>query len=278
MAPLAIGADSISKLYLGADEVVKAYLGTDEVYSSGPARTFNWRRNSSRDIDLVSQPSGLTVGGIWSDGTTMYHTHYFGGVAAGVRAYRLSDGRRDSAKDIPTQTHGNRFPRGITGHGATMYIVNDSADTLMAYKISDRTRDSSKDIPQTAFQSNSQTSLVGAWTDGTTIWVCDAGQDTLFAYTLSTKVRDTTKDITCDSANSTPLGIWSNGTLMWACDENDTIYAYKLSDGSRVSHEDFNTRNVVGGGMILQEMWSDGTNVWLAGGSRSQVSKILAFT
>ena len=69
---------------------------------------------------------------------------------------------------------------------------------------------------------------------------------------------------------SQPTGIWSNGTIMWVVDSvDDMIYAYRISDKSRVPGEDF-SQNEVRGCLTCSEnntptgLWSDGTTMWVA--------------
>ena len=86
--------------------------------------------------------------------------------------------------------------------------------------------------------------------------------------------HNSTKDIAFASANSKPAGIWSDGTTMWVADGNTInqkgkIFAYNLSDGSRVSEivdgETTYPKDIsidlsfLGDGHELADIWSNGT-------------------
>ena len=65
------------------------------------------------------------------------------------------------------------------------------------------------------------------------------------------------------AGNRVPTGIWSDGTTMWVAEDDDEkLYAYRLSDGSRDSAKDFDTLKE-SGNTNPSEIWSDGTTMWV---------------
>ncbi len=72
--------------------------------------------------------------GVWSDGTTMWTSCV---KSHGIRAFKLSDGSRDSDRDIPyAQEHS--APRGLWSDGETMWVLQDESggttDKVFSYK------------------------------------------------------------------------------------------------------------------------------------------------
>ena len=62
--------------------------------------------------------------------------------------------------------------------------------------------------------------------------------------------------------NETAVGIWSNGATMWVADDDEKLYAYQLSDGSRDSSKDFDTLSAAGNA-DPNGIWSNGTTMWV---------------
>ncbi|WP_423922804.1 hypothetical protein [Candidatus Poriferisodalis sp.] len=66
-----------------------------------------------------------------------------------------------------------------------------------------------------------------------------------------------------DVSGTYPRGIWSDGATMWVSDEDDNkVYAYELSTGTRLAHLDFNTFSGAGNN-APDGLWSDGTTMWV---------------
>ena len=61
------------------------------------------------------------------------------------------------------------------------------------------------------------------------------------------------------AGNHSPEHIWSDGTTMWVLDRSRTLYAYRMSDGSREAEKEFmvGQRYESFGGI-----WSDGETMW----------------
>ena len=82
---------------------------------------------------------------LWSDGTTMWVADFYGG----VRAYRLSDGARQSAKDLDAATLrsvGNFSPSGLWSDGQTMWVADYAAGKVFAYRLSDGVRVAGREL------------------------------------------------------------------------------------------------------------------------------------
>ena len=191
-------------------------------------------------------------------------------------------------------------PYDLWGNGTTMWMSNDGRG-LRAYKMDANdwgVRDVNKDL-----------SLIGPnsrgryfWASGLMMWVMNARRlrtpPKMFAYNMTDSTGKITiphnpeRDFSFDSANSDPAGIWSNGTIVWVADGNTiqetitvkneetgmdeeitrykgTIFAYNLSDGSRVSETDDGETtypkditidlSFLGDGYELADIWSNGT-------------------
>ena len=71
--------------------------------------------------------------------------------------------------------------------------------------------------------------------------------------------------------NNNPRGAWTDGTTMWVADlDDDKIYAYNASDGTRDSAKDFDTLKAAGN-EHPQEIWSNGTTMWVADGRDDKI-------
>ena len=69
------------------------------------------------------------------------------------------------------------------------------------------------------------------------------------------------KSITLDIDNSDPRGTWSDGEVIWVSDSgNDKLYAYDLSDRSRLADEDLDLHS---NNDDPREFWSDGVTIWV---------------
>ena len=187
-------------------------------------------RDSSKDIN----PSNTEISSIWSDGTTMWVTHYdYGSQTGDILAVDLATGNRDTSKEFTLHSN-NGKPFGIWGNSTTIYVQDQEDTYIYAYNRSTKARDTSK-----GFDLHSDTNFpYDIWSDGTTMWVADLVNNKFHAYILATGARDSAKDLT--TTNIGPVGIWSDGTTMWVSDySKSTLYAYKRSDKSRDSSKDY---------------------------------------
>ena len=213
-------------------------------------------RDSSKDIPLADSSTSYTES-FWSNGTTIWVSDFY--TYTKLLAHKMSDGSRDSGKDINLGSL--ILVVAITSDGTTMWASDAVyATKLHAYSISNGQGDSSKDI---TLDSNTSQNTQGLWTDGTTMYVGDQTDDKIYAYIIATGLRDTSKEITLDTEHAHVSGLWSDGTTMWASDyEDGKVYAYKMSDGSRDSAKDYSS--LVGGAQASpHNLWSDGTTMWI---------------
>ena len=111
--------------------------GTNLVVSNSVGNRVAFYSNGvfSKEVNL----SGCSLSqGVWSDGETVWVVAtYCGGVATNVelQAFKLSDGSRDSVRDIPLGA--NDVPRGLWGDGETLWVAKDrtgSNDEVFYYK------------------------------------------------------------------------------------------------------------------------------------------------
>ena len=213
-------------------------------------------RDSTKDIAL-DDTSGSYEEYFWSNGTTLWVSDFY--EYTKLLAHKMSDGSRDSSKDIDLGSL--ILVVAITADGTTMWASDAVyATKLHAYSISSGQGDSSKDI---TLDSSTSQNTQGLWTDGTTMYVGDRSDKKIYAYTIATGQRDTSKEITLDTEHAHLSGLWSDGTTIWASDSEDAkVYAYKMSDGSRDSAKDYDS--LVGGSQANPgSLWSDGTTMWI---------------
>ena len=195
-------------------------------------------------------------------------------------------------------------PYDLWGNGTTMWMSNDGTK-LRAYNMAATEEnpwgaaDQNKDLSLIGPNRRGRY----FWASGSMMWVMNARRLTtppkMFAYNMTTdstgKItipHNPERDFSFDSANSDPAGIWSNGTIVWVADGNTiqetitvkneetgmdeeitrykgTIFAYNLSDGSRVSETDDGETtypkditidlSFLGAGYELADIWSNGT-------------------
>ena len=166
---------------------------------------------------------------LWSNGTTVWAANFSGG----VRAYRLSDGARQSDLDLDLDTMlaaGNIIPSGLWSNGEVMWVADYSASKVFAYRLSDKARASALEFNLTADEDGTPISPFGLWSDGETMFVSDWQRGEIFAYSLSDGQRQPNRNIdTSESGTSYPSGIWSDGETLWVVDDlAKRIYAYAV--------------------------------------------------
>ena len=158
-------------------------------------------------------------------------------------AYNRSDGSRNSGQDFNTLNGaGNDAPTGICSDGTTMFVADYVDDKVYAYKMSDKSHDSGKDITL----ASANTKPEGVACNATHVWVVEddtVPNNDIFAYKRSDGTEDTDVDfpdldVTVNGTplNANPRGLWQNGVTMFVVDDEDqTVYAWKMSDQSRES-------------------------------------------
>ena len=253
-----------------------------EVYTlslnRGVTATYGWK--ASEDFDGLLAANINNVGGMWSNGTTMWV------VDSGTEklaAYSATDKTRQASNDVLLHSD-NNGPSGLWSNGTTFWVADTQDDKIFAYRVSDGSRDSTKDFDTLDAAGNNAPR--GIWSDGTTMWVADRFDDKIYAYQMSDKQRDSDEDFdNLATANDRPTGIWSDGVTMWAANSLNPpkLFAYGLSDKEPKATRDFNTIEVLGS-LIITGITSDGVTMWVAdtnspeiGGVTSHRSKVFSF-
>ena len=194
--------------------------------------------DSSQDFDTLQAAGNLEPPGIWSDGTTMYVTDENDDK---VYAYQMSDKSHVSANDFDLHSD-NDDPRGITGYGDTLWVVQDpsgsTGNKLFAYKLnpgqSDHgDREPGKDV--NILDAAGNLTPRGIWTDGATMYVADSADDKAYAYKMSNQSRDRARQFDLDADNGFAVGIWADApnrfdakTFYVADQTDDNIYVYTV--------------------------------------------------
>ena len=111
----------------------------------------------------------------------------------------------------------------------------------------------------------------GLWSDGTTLWIATWWGGGVLAFDLGGGGRTGDRDIETASDNGSPVGLWSDGETLWAAEHGGGIYAYRLSDGERVSAEDLGPTMTAAGNEAPTGLWSDGSTLWVADRSDAHV-------
>ena len=207
-----------------------------------------------KDFSTLSAAGNTRLGGIWSDGTTLWVVDYEDDKLYG---YNIATKLRDSGKDL-SLIDDNGEPEGIWSDERTLWVADDGDDKLYGYNITTKLREPDKDFDLAVGNDTPR----GIWSDGETLWVADNGNDKIYGYRLSDKSRDLSKGFDLAVGNDAPRGIWSDESTLWVADDgSDIVYAYKLSDKSRDSDKDLNLAVF---NDAPRGIWSDGTTLWVA--------------
>ena len=161
---------------------------------------------------------------------------------------------------------------GVTTDGTTIWVVDQTNDTLWAFNKTTRARDSAKDFSTTLLRSAaSNVHINGVTTDGTTIWVADETNDTLWAFNKTTRARDSAKDFSATilrSAESriSPTGVTTDGTTIWVADwYNGVLWAFNKTTHARDSAKDFSGTLLrsAATNIAVHGVTTDGTTIWV---------------
>ena len=195
-------------------------------------------------------PENSLPSGIWSDGETAWVADLDD---ARLYAYRRSDGERQPAQDIATES----VPMGLWADGDTIWVAGLKGG-LRAHRLADGARVVDRDL---ALEANE--TPAGVWSDGETAWVSTWLGQWVHAYRLADGARVAGRDIRLSGENLMPVGVWSDGETLWVADWRERLYAYRLSDGRRVPQRDIEagagdtdpTGLWSGGGTLLSTGW-----------------------
>ena len=111
------------------------------------------------------------------------------------------------------------------------------------------------------------------WSDGSKVWVItdwDTGQVRVYSLADGGLQSDLGFTLT---GTVFPAALWSDGQTLWAADYSaGRVLAYRLSDGSRMSGQDFDQAVMSAAGNSRPSgLWSDGQTMWVADYSASKV-------
>ena len=114
------------------------------------------------------------------------------------------------------------------------------------------------------------------WSDGSKVWVItdwETGQ--VQVYSLADGALQSDLGFTL-TGTVFPAGLWSDGQTLWAADYSaGRVLAYRLSDGSRLSGQDFDQAVMSAAGNSRPSgLWSDGQTMWVAD---FRASKVFAY-
>ena len=171
----------------------------------------------------------------------------------------------------------NVFYRGADVDNLT---ANSTSNALEIAVYTDRDLSPPKRV--TAFDLHSDNSTPkGIWGNDDTFWVANDGSgagNKLFAYNRSDGSRDSSSDFdNLDTAsNDSPSGICSDGATMFVADRVQLkIYAYKMSDTTRVTGREFSLDS---DNSSPQGLSCDRTHIWVADQTNSHTtSKIFVY-
>ena len=163
-----------------------------------------------KDFPTLSAAGNTRLGGIWSDGTTLWVVDYEDDKLYG---YNITSKLRDSGKDLSLMDD-NGEPEGIWSDERTLWVADDGDDKLYGYNITTKLRTSDKDFDLAVGNDSPR----GIWSDGITLWVADDGSDKIYGYKLLDKSRDSDKDFDLAVGNDAPRGIWSDESTLWVAD------------------------------------------------------------
>ena len=234
-------------------------------------------RDPTKDVTALEAAENDYVGGIWSDGDTMWVVD---SLDAKLYAYNLHDRTYDADRDFNTLNGaGNDSPQGIWSDGDTMWVTDNRDNRVYAYDLATKSPDPDKDFSPSVLQVAWNIAPTGFWSDGETLWVADAGSRNpkLYAYDVTTQNRNPVQDFDnlYAAGNRSPTAIWSDGTTIWVADSReDKLYAYDLATRNRNPPRDLKLGDA--GIRSPQGIWSDGTTIWITAG-RSFSLKVYAY-
>ena len=232
-------------------------------------------QGTSRAVSLSSGDNVIIVTVTAEDGTT---TKVYTVTVARAEP-DVSWGQRLPDRDIALDSHA--APTGLWTDGANAWVITDCyAGEVNVYALSD----GSKQDELSFTLANWSGCATALWSNGTTVWVANFSGG-VRAYRLSDGARQSDQDLDLDldldtmlaAGNIIPSGLWSNGELMWVADYSESkVFAYRLSDGARVSVRDFDLKDDNGVGITPFGLWSNGET--LLASSWSGASRVLAYT
>ena len=204
------------------------------------------------------------AGGIASNGTTVW------GIGAGAsnsfaiaEAWKVSDGTRDTTKDITTTSRGYRVGAFIVGN--KLFTLNYTTGALESYNTD---TGSFVSTVLTISDLSGYNGHGGMTSDGTTIWVVRRNLKQLQAYLLSDGSRVPSKDISL--INTLYEDAATNGTTIWVSYRtNAVLQAWDIATLSRTPHLDIELNPAYFGAFnvapIIRRIDIDGSVLYVRG-------------
>ena len=238
----------------------------------------------ARDLDLtLLKPDGCCgpyMGGIWSDGTTIWAGEYDVGGRV-LLAHDLATGSPDPARNLDiTGAYGTC----VWSDGTTMWFCDGAWPfgydvNLRAFDLETGTFAPERTWVRWMLKPDENTDPGDLFSDGTTMWVMESRpeQAQFFAYDLLTGAYDPANNFAVwDPIGSTATmearAVWFDGrTLFLAWSDSFAgfqVVAYDMQTRTRVPARDIELpfgRPVYS----VNGIWSDGTHLWINGWKRS---------
>ena len=106
----------------------------------------------------------------------------------------------------------------------------------------------------------------GLWSNGTDMWIITNWQRAeVSVYSLADGSLQPGDSLVLPGGNGYLSALWSDDTTLWAADFYGGVRAYRLSDGARVSSEDFDSAVMAAAGNLSPSgLWSNGNIMWVA--------------
>ncbi len=170
----------------------------------------------------------------------------------------------------------NVFYRGADVDNLT---ANSTSNALEIAVYTDRDLSPPKRVTAFGLDSNNSTPR-GVWGNDDTFWVANDGSgatDKLYAYNRSDGSRDSSSDFDNlnTAGNNDVRGICSDGTTMFVADSgDDEIYAYRMSDTTRISTREV---SLASANNSPQGLSCDRTHLWVAEDNDDLTSKIFVY-
>ena len=106
----------------------------------------------------------------------------------------------------------------------------------------------------------------GLWSNGTDMWIITNWQRAeVSVYSLADGSLQPSDSLVLPGGNGYLSALWSDNTTLWAADFYGGVRAYRLSDGARMSSEDFDSAVMAAAGNLSPTgLWSNGNIMWVA--------------
>ena len=216
----------------GTGEVTTWSLADGRALGAGEVLLADGATRATHRFTLTG--GGGDPAGLWSDGATLWVADALGG----VRAYRLSDGRRTADGDIADEVlaaAGNHRPTGLWSDGVTLWVADNGAWKVFAYALPDRRRAADREF-ELADRAGALLSPWGLWSDGETLLVSNHFDGGVLGFALADGAPRTDLAANAAPGGGRPLGLWSDGRTVWVVREGDRRIRAHAASGLRPRH------------------------------------------